>query len=154
MKESLYKKLFALKSDQESIELVIKDKEEKLKPLLDELKQLKSQIVEVKELIVEDLKSNNVKTYDYEGNNIVRASRSTLSIFDENAALKQLTENDDIISKIKKLTGLKVGEIREKVSKVMLNKDNAKDFADALLKVDNIMLDGFEMKETEYLTIK
>lgn len=149
MKDSLFKQLFDLRKDEAKIQKKVDAILTKAAPFQAELKDILSKQKEVKEAILQNMKENNVKNYVYEGHNAISQVRKTLTIADEIKTMHALMENEDLPM----LTGLSKDKLKDELVIEKLNTTKAKDFAQSLLDIGS-KVDGVEIQETNYLTIK
>lgn len=143
--------VFALREKKEKVLEKIKEIDETKTPLQAELSLLELELFDAQERVLEEMESKNVKTYTYGENNVTAAIRRTLGIVDEDKVKSFITSKT---SKIAKTIGLTAKEIKEKSFVQMLNKSFVKEIADSWLKVEGSPMQGTELKETHYLTIK
>lgn len=142
-----------LKKEEETLSSKVKELTEKyITPLKLELDAINNKKEVIKERVLEEMKTENIKTYEYVGLNITRAQRKSLQIVDDEAAIKMLT-SPTVLMKIKKITGWKMSEITTKLIERKLTKD-AKTVIGNLAEVDGLKIKGSEVQVTEYLIVK
>lgn len=149
MNDKLFDKLFDLRKKENLLVDVIKQEEAKVIPFKENLIDLQEEITKVQGSIMAHMERENVKTYTYEDKNVTTAVRKSLVIADDAKVMASLLNDPDL----KKITKLKMPELREKLTIVKLNHTNAKEFAKQLVDIGN-QVDGVEVKETKYLTVK
>jgi len=154
MKDKIIDKLFELRHKEDELTIAMNAIEETKAPLKEQMAKVQEEISDIKNLILNDMESQNIKTYVYGTNNLTYAVRKTLSIVDEAAVLWHFVNDKVLLKKASKTLGLKVADIKKNLVLTVLNKPLAKEYAESLAKVDGVHVEGTEMKETKYLTIK
>ena len=149
MKNQLFAKLIELREKESHLVGKIKEEELRAVPYKDSLSKTREELTRVEEAILENMESENVKTYTYDDRNVTAASRKTLGIVDEVKVMESLMNDKDL----RKITKLKQSEIKDKLTIVKLNHTTAKEFAKQLVDIGN-KVDGVEVRETKYLTVK
>jgi len=143
--------VFELRHQKDEVEIALKAIDATKAPHLERLEAINTRLSELNQEVLDAMESKNVKTYTYGINNVTAAIRRTLGIVDEAKLMEAISHQ---AAKIGKSIGMPVKEIKAKSFLKVLNKPFVKEIADSYLKVEGKPLDGTEMKETKYLTIK
>lgn len=144
-------RVFELRSMREQLREKIKVIDATKTPILEELNEVESELEMDEFSVLQAMEEKNIKTYTYGINNVTLAIRRTLGITDEKALMHELENHG---SRIAKVIGMKMRDIKANAFLKVLNKPFAKEIADSFLKVEGKTLIGTELKETKYLTIK
>ena len=154
-REEKIKTMLQLREKEAQMRAAVKEAEEKfIVPIKDNLNKNLEMQGKLEDSIIEELIKDDLKTVMYDDKNITWSSRKSIQITNEKAVMTILTQDKDVLKRIKGAMGLGKKDVLEALIKTSLNTTKAKEIIDSLIKVDGYQVEGTEIKETKFLTVK